>query len=443
MAYKIISEDEPLFIEAVIILIFGEPGIGKSSLAMTAKKSLLEDFDGGIQRAIRNGKVMRMDSWEDAVQFHHSGELEKLGIESLIFDTTGTMLDNYMAQAVIRNDPKNAKRDGSLALGGYGAMKNVFNSFVNEMKSKNIDLIFIAHDDDENIKDTIKKKPKIAGGSYDIIKGVADLIGYMETEGDKRVIDFNPCDRHVGKNSAQIAKQVIPDFSSPEYSNFMARLISQCKNKMNEMSETQTNALKIVKEIQEKIAGSDSIELLNPIAFEIEQMSDTYRIQLSKTLNEKYGAFFNDLLKDVKYTVQMDSIVELVKNAPELVKKHIRSSIMVKVRELGFKWNDEMGIYLDKTGKPSEPSEYDNETNDVGSSGSGDASNENNQPSTETDQENTIKDQGASPAPDKKVGEDKTNVAKAENNNEAIDDKAKNTASSATKNQKVNEPKIF
>jgi hypothetical protein len=353
MAYKIISEDEALLIEAIIILLFGEPGIGKTSISFTAENPLLEDFDGGLQRAIGRKKALKMDSWEDAVEFHRSGQLEQLGIKTLIFDTVGTMLDNYVSQSVIRDDPKNAKKDGALALGGYGAMKNVFNAFVNEMKSKRIDLIFIAHDDDENVKDSIKKKPKITGGSYDIIKGVADMVGYMETEGDRRVIDFNPCDRHVGKNSAQIQKQVVPNFSDPEYATFMARIISDCKAKMNEMTKAQEDALKLVQDNQEKIAAAKTIEELNPVADAIMDMSQTYRIQLSKPLNEKYGLFFADLLKDVKYTVQMDTLVEMVKNTPEMVKKQLRSSLMAKVKELGFKWDEGMGMYLDKTGKPS------------------------------------------------------------------------------------------
>lgn len=441
MAFKIISEDEPLTLEAIVILIFGEPGIGKTSLSFTADDPLLEDYDEGLQRAVGRKKALKIDKWEDAVEFHNSKQLEEMGIKTLIFDTVGTMLDNYISQAVIRDDPKNAKKDGSLALGGYGAMKNVFNAFVRNMKSRKIDLIFIAHDDDENVKDAIKKKPKITGGSYDIIKGVADLVGYMETEGDKRVIDFNPCDRHVGKNSAQITKQVIPDFSTPEYGNFMGQLIQKCKDKMNEMSEAQANALKVVKEIQEKITGADSIELLNPIALEIEQLSDTYRIQLTKPLNEKYGAFFNDLIKDVKYTVEMDAVVETVKNAPELVKKHIRSSIMAKVRELGFKWNEEMGLYLDKTGKPSEPAEYDNETHTVDTSGQADNATppETNQSESENNQENSNQDEGASPEPEKKDQENKTVDA----NNKATEDKSKKTETSSSKNQKVSEPKIF
>lgn len=450
MAFKIISEDEPLTLEAIVILIFGEPGIGKTSLSFTADEPLLEDYDEGLQRAVGRKKALKIDKWEDAVDFHNSKQLEELGIQTLIFDTVGTMLDNYISQAVIRDDPKNSKKDGSLALGGYGAMKNVFNAFVRNMKARKIDLIFIAHDDDENVKDSIKKKPKITGGSYDIIKGVADLVGYMETEGDQRVIDFNPCDRHVGKNSAQITKQVIPDFSTPEYGNFMGQLIQKCKDKMNEMSEAQTNAIILVKEIQGKITGAESIDDLNPVALEIEKMSDTYRIQLSKPLNEKYGVYFNEMLKEVQFTIQMDSVVELVKNAPELVKKHIRSSIMAKVRELGFKWNEEMGVYLDKTGKPSEPAEYDDETNTVDTTGENKKDKATNTateqtPPTETDKKVTEEKPKDEKPKDEKATEDKPKagaVAEIKAGAGAVAE-IKTPVNSAAKNQSLTEPKIF
>ena len=50
MAFRIITEDEPLSLKGIVAVIYGEPGIGKTSLAFTAEKPLLEDYDDGVKR---------------------------------------------------------------------------------------------------------------------------------------------------------------------------------------------------------------------------------------------------------------------------------------------------------------------------------------------------------------------------------------------------------
>lgn len=360
MAYQVITEEEPLNIENIVIVVFGEPGIGKTSLSFTSENPIVEDFDKGVQRAVGRKAFVSLQSWEDAVEFHNSGYIQENNVKTVIFDTAGTMLDNYITNQVIKDDPKNAKKDGSLALGGYGAIKNVFNAFVNNMQMLGVDLIFICHDDDERNKEEIKKKPKVTGGSYDILKQRADLIGYMETDRDKRVIDFNPCDRHVGKNSAQIEKQIIPEYTSPEYKDFMAKLIKKAKDKMNEMSEAQEKAIKLMDEFMGKIEVAESIEELSPVYDSIEEMPQVYKVQLTKAFNDKYLIFFKDLLSKVEYTTELDEVVAQAKDAPAGTKGELRKVLGSKAKDLGFTFDKELEIYVGPDGKPT--ARPDNET---------------------------------------------------------------------------------
>ena len=214
MAIKFIPATEKVKTESLIAVIYGEPGIGKTSVASTTEQSILIDFDMGLQRTVKRAMAVRVETWNDVVQLQQSNEFLDYKPKTLIIDTAGTMLDNYIGVHVIEENPKNSTKGGAISLTGYGAMKAVFNQFKNWASSLNINLVFVCHDANEMDGDDNKKKPKMTGGSYQILRESADLIGYMYMKGKNRVIDFTPADWKVGKDCASIGSVVVPDASA-------------------------------------------------------------------------------------------------------------------------------------------------------------------------------------------------------------------------------------
>jgi len=343
MALQIIDADQPLQVESIFMVIFGIPGIGKTSLAFRSPNAFLLDFDGGIQRSVKRGRAARVESWEDAVDFYMNGGIEAEGVKTLIIDTVGTMLDNYVAASVIKQDAKNAKKDGSLGLSGYGAMKNVFNQFVNQMRLKKVDVIFIAHDADVEEGGYNKKKPKVTGGSYDILKGAADLVGFLYMENDKRVIDFNPTDMHEGKNSAEFDKQLIPHYSEPNFENFTGDLIQRCKDKMNSLSEEMVEAQKAVEKYREFINQCNTVDELMILKDEIdnENLSQTYRVQIDKMLDDRFYKLFNELTGNVDSTIGMDVVLEFAVKQPKKYAAGMKIAINAQMAKLGYSYDKE------------------------------------------------------------------------------------------------------
>lgn len=45
MALRIISANEPMKVDQLVVTIYGQPGVGKTSLGFTAESPLLLDFD--------------------------------------------------------------------------------------------------------------------------------------------------------------------------------------------------------------------------------------------------------------------------------------------------------------------------------------------------------------------------------------------------------------
>lgn len=267
--YKVISKNEPVLTTCISALIYGEPGIGKTSLSFTAKDSMALDFDGGVQRACYRGTTIRMESWEDVIEFQVSGDFKKINPKTIIIDTAGAMLDNFIANYVKQLDPKNRRRGGELSLQGYGAMKDTFYQFKNWAKSLNINIIFIAHATTMEEGDNTKFIPKVTGGSYDILRQECDLIGYFYSYQNKRTIDFNPTDQHIGKNCAEIEMSVVPNYTNADFETYFQNIIDQTLNKMNQLSEEQLHAQELVDGWKNKIAAADSHKAMNKLVEEL------------------------------------------------------------------------------------------------------------------------------------------------------------------------------
>lgn len=183
-------------------LIYGQAGTGKSTLALSAPKPLMLDFDGGVHRVnySHQGATVQITSWEDCENVLKEDLSE---FESLVIDTGGKMLD-YMADYIVRKNPKMGRSNGALTLQGYGERKGMFRQFCRTTMIMNKHLIFVAHRDTQKINEDFRYVPLFGGSSYDDLVTDLDLVGYLEAVGKKRVITFDPSDRNDGKNTCNL-----------------------------------------------------------------------------------------------------------------------------------------------------------------------------------------------------------------------------------------------
>ena len=277
----ILKKEESLPERPVVIVLYGEPGIGKTSLFNTANEPLLLDFDRGVDRSINRQDTLLVSKWEDVQAEEKAGTFANYA--TIGIDTAKAALDDFLMAYVVKQDYKNAKNK----LAAYGAIGDEFKIFVSNRRGENADLVIIAHAKDEKEGDIIKKIPDVTGQSYNLLLRIADQVGYMKTVNNKRTIQFEPTDTTIGKNVARLPVVEIPDESSLDFKTFMADLITNVKLAIQTMSEAQKEALEKMERYQREVQDcTDPDELTNLIAV-AKELPASYRAVVEKLIIDR------------------------------------------------------------------------------------------------------------------------------------------------------------
>lgn len=256
MALKIIKSSEPITVKQIVAALYGQPGIGKSSLAYTSEAPLALDFDKGAHRAKNRGDTVSIDSWPEIANITES-DLEDY--KTIIVDTAGRALDALTID-IIKADPKMGY-GGALTLRGYGQLKAKFTAWLTLMRSFGKDVILIAHLAEDKKGDDIIERIDVQGGSKGEIYKSADAMGKIYIENKKRLLNFSPTDAAFGKNPADLPILEIPHYDKDHH--FLAGIIEMIKMKLNEMTAEQTKRKEEIQKWLDKIQEAESIEDYN------------------------------------------------------------------------------------------------------------------------------------------------------------------------------------
>lgn len=244
MPLQIISATEKLPYRSTISMIYGEEGVGKTTLALTAGECILLDLEGGALRAGLRADQTISGSWEDIKTAQSDGTFRELRNRySIIVVDTAEALLTHTIGAHLKEKDYRCRNEG---FEYYGKMKSEFTAFLEFLKKLNFDIEFLAHQSSSKSrigqKDISVYQPKMTGGSYDVLMSVLDNLGYFYIEGNHRVIDFAPSESYRAKDMAGIGKLTIPDKSDPSFRTFIAdNVIAPTKKKMVQLVDKRVD----------------------------------------------------------------------------------------------------------------------------------------------------------------------------------------------------------
>lgn len=283
------------------VLIAGYPGIGKTTLGLSAPKPLLIDVDFGINRTMASVRkdYIQPESYEELLN-DLKGDLSDY--ETIVIDTGGKLLD-LMKAYVIKNDIKNAKKDGTLSLQGYGAVGREFSRFMNYIY---FDLrkhcVIIFHAVEEKQDEETKLRILVEGSTKNTVWQNVELGGFIEMRGNKKTIGFDNCERYFAKSSFGIkGNYTIPELDGTQQNDFLTKLFEQANKNIQEESKVFEEERKQYQEV---------MNALNPL---IENMT-------LENVNE---------------------VIEAIKTVPHILtsEKEAKAHFAEKIKELNLVWN--------------------------------------------------------------------------------------------------------
>ena len=254
---------------ALSALIYGQPGSGKTTLACSAPKAVLFDFDGGVNRI--NGAhqipTVQVHSWEEAMQALNEVKASK-DFQTIVVDTVGKMLA-FMEDYIKRTDPKKRKADGSLSLQGYGVRKQMFINFIKDSATCGKHIIFVAHEIEQKRNDETIIRPEVGGSSASDLLKELDLVGFLEMSGKIRTISFDPQDKFYAKNSCDMqgvinVPMLLDEKGNPTgENNFMGKVIENYHNRLKKNKEMTAKYEALCNDINERVVEVANAEDAN------------------------------------------------------------------------------------------------------------------------------------------------------------------------------------
>ena len=243
----------------VKMMIYGQAGMGKSTLALSAPKPLLLDFDGGVKRINMNHTkdvdTVQVEKWDDMKQL--LSDVQSLAsYQSIVVDTIGKMMDFIIIYKCGTRQPY---------LKDWGGINQEFTWFTRALSSLNKNIIFVAHRDTRKEGDDTVFIPSLREKSYNSIVTELDLLGYLEMKSEngvqKRTITFDPTSRNDGKNTCYLPSVMDIPTILDQSGNITApndfiqqRVITPYISMLAKKKEQQESYDKVIGEIKEQIA---------------------------------------------------------------------------------------------------------------------------------------------------------------------------------------------
>lgn len=210
------------------VLVAGYPGIGKSTLGLSAPRPLHIDVDFGASRieARYRKPLIQPKSYQEVLDDLASTQMDDF--DTLVFDTGGKLID-LMKPWAIKNDPKNGKRDGSLSLQGYGTVGREFVRLMDYCfyeLDKNVVVLF--HAVEEKDGDSTRLRLMVEGQTKNNVWIPMDLGGFMEIVGNDRTMGFSNCERYYAKGTRGInGLRKIPPLDEKTPNDFLTKLFEE------------------------------------------------------------------------------------------------------------------------------------------------------------------------------------------------------------------------
>ncbi len=219
----------------IIMIISGLPGVGKTTLALSAPDALIIDADQGMSRIKPEHRKDMSDSstYEGILEDIHAAEGT---YKTIIIDTCGALID-ILKDWAIRTDPKASKASGGISLQGFGTVKAEFIRLSAELRKK-FNVIYLFHESKEKNGDDIFYDIVCEGSARTLVWQPADLGAHLHIMNGKRYLGFTPTANYNAKAAYGIKGLIeVPELEDGQPNDFLTKLFSKVRANLNAETE--------------------------------------------------------------------------------------------------------------------------------------------------------------------------------------------------------------
>lgn len=278
------------------MILYGSPGVGKTTLALSAPDPVLIDFDRGMSRvkAQHRKPAIFCNTYEDVLTDLESPEMKDF--QTIVVDTGGSFITYLQDWAMRSNPSQNRQKNGAISLKGFGAVKAEFVRFTNYVKDTlNKNLIYVFHSQEQTDKDgNSQQRLMCEGAAKNIVWTPCDFGGYVQMIGNNRVVCFSPEQEYFAKGCHGITGQIaVPELGPTDENNFISRIFD--KAKANIAAEADAYAPvkeqydRVMETVRKMIDTVTDVESANKVSADIQalQHASTSKTESSKMLKDK------------------------------------------------------------------------------------------------------------------------------------------------------------
>lgn len=296
------------------MILYGSPGVGKTTLALSAPDPVLIDFDRGMSRvrAQHRKTAIFCDTYEDVLSDLEDPAMRDF--QTVVVDTGGSFITFLQDWAMRSNPAINKQKNGAISLKGFGAVKAEFVRFTGYVKDTlNKNLIYVFHSQEQSDKDgNMQQRLMCEGAAKNIVWTPCDFGGYVQMIGNDRVVCFSPEQEYFAKGCHGIKGQIkVPELGSTSTNDFITRLFEQAKANI----AAENKAFAPIREQYEKV-----------------MVQVTEIVESIHTIDEANAA--------AAAIPNLDHALSSLKEASAMLQN--------KAASLGFRWSKSDGGYIEK-----------------------------------------------------------------------------------------------
>lgn len=296
-------------------LIYGTPGIGKTTLALSAPSPVLIDFDDGVSRvkAAHRAPTIVCANYEEVLKDVESPEMKDF--ETVIIDTGGSFV-TYLKDWAFRTQGARTKDGKFNNMKGFGVVKTEFADFTDRLKKvlkKNV--IYVFHSDEKADKDGNPVQRLLCEGSVrNTVWNPCDFGGYLQMLGNRRTLCFSPTQEYFAKGTHGITGEIpVPALDANTPNDFLTQLFERAR--------------------QNIIAENDAYA--------------PQKRQYEETMESVHA-----IVDGVTDAASANEAAKAIPGLPHALTSKREAGAMLKAKtdKLGLKWSKEAGGYIPKDG---------------------------------------------------------------------------------------------